>query len=153
MKSSESNIKGQLGGCQKPVCDDCPTRTPFEPTEALRRAKELYFEEPLDEGIKDIVLGLIANGVETYESCEGGKGHTYPWPTVRFTGSSAEGLRALSVALSYGLPVSQLRRTWTIRDEAIHGPWWEMTFNPPKSSPLWADRGMNLTPDGDEDKA
>ena len=133
-------IKGQLGGCIEPVCEHCPTRTPFEPTESLRRAKELYFEEPLDEGIRDIVLTLIANGVETYESCEGGKGHAYPWPTVRFTGSSPEGLRALSVALSHGLPVTQLRRAWNIMDESIHGPWWEMIFNPPRSSPLWAYR-------------
>jgi hypothetical protein len=22
----------------------------------------------------------------------------------------------------------------------LHGPWWEMTFLPPKDSPLWADR-------------
>lgn len=142
--------KGQLGGSRTPVCDYCPTRTPFEPTESLRRAKELYFEEPLDEGISEIVLILIANGVETYESCEGGQGHAYPWPTVRFTGSSAEGLRALSVALSHGLPVSQLRRTWSIKDELIHGPWWEMTFNPPRNSPLWIERNGNVPLDGNK---
>jgi hypothetical protein len=147
----ESETKGQLGGCRKPVCEHCPTRTPFEPTESLRLAKELYFEEPLDEGIRDIVLVLIANGVETYESCEGGKGHAYPWPTVRFTGSPAEGLRAVSVALANGLPVAQLRRTWSIRDESIHGPWWEMTFKPSKDSPLWAERNISASRGGDSD--
>ena len=139
---AQPGVKGQLGGNREPLCDHCPCRTPFEPTESLRLGKELYFEEPLDEGIREIVLTLIANGIETFESCQGGPGQRYPWPTVRFTGSSAEGLRALSVALSHGLPVSQLRRTWSIRDESIHGPWWEMTFDPPKDSPLWAARNL-----------
>ena len=39
-------------------------------SEKLQRAKELYFEPPLDEGIREIVVALIAHGVETYELCE-----------------------------------------------------------------------------------
>ncbi len=65
---------------------------------------------------------------------------SFPWPTVQFEGDNAEGLRALSVAVANGLPVENLRRTWVMREEQIHGPWWEMTFSPPKDSPLWADR-------------
>lgn len=121
-------------------CEHCQCRTPLRPGENLRRAKELVFEPPLDDGIREIVLVLVANGVETFESCEGGRGHSYPWPTVRFEGSSAEGLRALSVALSCGLPVEHLRRAWGVIDGLIHGPWWEMTFRPPAGSPQWADR-------------
>jgi hypothetical protein len=86
------------------------------------------------------VLTLVSNGVETFESCEGGRGHSYPWPTVRFEGGASEGLRALSVAIANGLPVEQLRRTWGVIDGLIHGPWWEMTFYPPKGSPQWDDR-------------
>jgi hypothetical protein len=122
-------------------CDHCPGRTPLRPDPAtLQRAKELYFEPPLDEGIRAIVITLVANGVETFESCEGGRGHSFPEPTVRFEGSSAEGLRALSVALENGLPITRLRRAWGIIDGSIHGPWWEMTFWPPKDSPQWAER-------------
>lgn len=122
-------------------CEDCPTRTPFRPDpEKLRRAKESIFEPPLDEGIREIVITLLANGVETFESCEGGDGHAFPWPTVRFEGAASEGLRALSVALENGLPVDFLRRSWGIIDGAIHGPWWEMTFLPPRGSPLWVAR-------------
>ena len=52
-------------------CEHCPGRTPFRPDpENLARAKELAFEPPLDEGIRDIVVMLIANGIETFESCE-----------------------------------------------------------------------------------
>ena len=122
-------------------CEKCPSRTPLRPdVDSLQRAKDLYFEPPLDEGIREIVTVLVANGVETFESCEGGAGHSYPWPTVRFEGSSSEGLRALSVAIAHGLPVDNLRRAWGVIDGLIHGPWWEMTFIPSKDSPLWADR-------------
>lgn len=126
-------------------CDHCPTRTALRPdVERLQRAKDLYFEPPLDEGIREIVVTLIANGVETFESCEGGPGHSFPWPTVRFEGSNSEGLRALSVALANGLPVDNLRRAWGMVDGSLHGPWWEMTFVPPKDSPLWADRDTTM---------
>jgi hypothetical protein len=122
-------------------CGHCPSRTPLRPDPGnLQSAKELHFEPPLDEGIREIVITLVANGVETFESCEGGRGHSFPWPTVRFEGSSSEGLRALSVALENGLPVDSLRRAWGVVDGLIHGPWWEMTFKPPKESPQWADR-------------
>jgi hypothetical protein len=116
-------------------CDHCPGRTPFRPDpENLARSKELEFEPPLDKGIRDIVVMLIANGVETFESCEGGEGHSFPEPTVRFEGTDSEGLRATSVALENGLPVRRLRRVWGIQDNVLHGPWWEMTFRSPKDS-------------------
>jgi hypothetical protein len=108
------------------------SRTPFRPDpEAIQRAQQLLFDPPLDEGIRDIVCKLISQGVETFESCEGGEGHTFPEPTVRFEGDIGEGPRAFAVAVSFGLPVSRLRRTWGVRDGMLHGPWWEMTFIPP----------------------
>ncbi len=122
-------------------CDHCPGKTPFRPDpEQLQLARELHFEPPLDKGIREIVITLVANGVETFESCEGGRGHSFPEPTVRFEGASAEGLRAISVALENGLPVRRLRRAWGFENNMIHGPWWEMTFLPPRDSPQWADR-------------
>jgi hypothetical protein len=112
-------------------CEVCPCRTPFRADpENLRHAQELHFEPPLDEGIRNVVEILIECGVETFESCQGGDGHSFPEPTVRFEGEMSEGLRALSVALAYGFPVAELRRTWRIQDGMLHGPWWEMTFSP-----------------------
>jgi hypothetical protein len=123
------------------LCDHCPGRTPLRPDpENLARARELRFEPPLDEGIRDIVIMLIANGVEAFESCEGGEGHSFAEPTVRFEGGSSEGLRALSVALENGLPVAELRRAWGVVDGPIHGPWWVMTFHPPRDSRQWSSR-------------
>jgi len=117
------------------------SRTPFRPDpEAFQRSRELYFEPPLDEGIREIVVTLIANGVEAFESCEGGRGHSYAEPTVRFEGDSSEGLRALSIALAHGMPVKELKRAWGVLEKMVHGPWWELIFYPPKDSAQWDDR-------------
>lgn len=71
---------------------------------------------------------LRGAGVETFESCEGGAGHTFAAPTVRFHGDRSEGLRALAACLRAGLPVNELRRVWPVVDGEPTGPWWEMTF-------------------------
>lgn len=74
------------------------------------------FSPPLDKGIADAVVALRAAGIETFESCEGGDGHSYSEPTIRFHGSRAEGFRALAAALQRGLRVVALRRTWPIQE-------------------------------------
>lgn len=73
-------------------------------------------------------MALREHGINTIESCEGGAGHALPEPTVIFTGGKAEGYRALSVALHYGLAVMQLRRVWPVIDYEPTGPYWELTF-------------------------
>lgn len=122
-----------IQGHRARLCDACPSRTPFmADPETIQRAQELEFEPPLDPGIRDIVIALVAQGIETFESCEGGEDHAFPEPTVRFEGDLPEGPRAVAVALAFGLPISRLRRTWGIRDGMLHGPWWEMTFSLPR---------------------
>ena len=83
---------------------------------------------PLDPGIATAVHLLRAAGVETFESCEGGPGHAYFEPTVRFFGETGEGYRAVGVAIEAGLPVAELRRIWPVADQELTGPWWELTF-------------------------
>lgn len=83
----------------------------------------------LDLGIRKAVEILQAGGVETFESCEGGKGHAYLEPTVRFHGTTAAGWHALSVCKDHGLPIAALRRIWCILDEEPTGPYWEITFS------------------------
>ena len=85
-------------------------------------------DSPLDPGIEHAVKTLLAGGVETFESCEGGEGHAYPEPTVRFHGDQAEGPFAFAVARRAGLPVLELRRVWPVIDGELTGPWWELTF-------------------------
>lgn len=86
------------------------------------------FDHPLDPGIAKAVEVLRKAGVETFESCDGGEGHAYPEPTVRFHGNRAEGMYALAAVLNAGLRVYNLRRIWRIEDGEPTGPWWEMTF-------------------------
>ena len=86
------------------------------------------FDPPLDPGIEREVEALLAASVETFESCEGGAGHAFPEPTVRFYGDRSEGFRALAAAMRAGLQVAVLRRVWPVLDGDPTGPWWEMTF-------------------------
>jgi hypothetical protein len=83
----------------------------------------------IDRGIAHEVRVLWENGVETTESCQGGQGHPFPEPTVRFAGGQAEGFRALGIALQNGLKVTELRRVWSVQDGEPVGPQWEMTFH------------------------
>lgn len=81
-----------------------------------------------DEGIRRYVLILRAAGIETFESCQGGAGHAFPEPTIRFHGTAAEGFRAFTAARNHGLPVLALRRSYSVNGDWLEGPWWEMTF-------------------------
>lgn len=92
----------------------------------LKEAQQ--FDPPLDSGIRAYVEVLCKAGIETFESCQGGQGHAYLEPTVRFHGDRSEGFRALSIAQRRQLPVKDLRRTWPIIDGEPTGPSWELTF-------------------------
>ena len=83
---------------------------------------------PLDAGIREYVLALREGGIETFESCQGGPGHAFPEPTVRFHGGMAEGFRAFAVAKERGLPVLKLRLAYPVEDGMLTGPWWELVF-------------------------
>lgn len=86
------------------------------------------YDPPLDPGIRHVVETLTAAGMDTFESCEGGQGHAYPEPTVRFHGGHFDGFTGLMVALRAGLPVTALKRVWPVLDGEPTGPCWEMTF-------------------------
>ncbi len=92
------------------------------------KGKRNKFSPPLDKGIERFVLILRENGIETYESCEGGKGHAYLEPSIRFEGDRSEGFKALAIAMQHAFPVNCLRRLWYMQDEEPVGPVWEMTF-------------------------
>jgi len=90
-------------------------------------------EDGLDDGIKDAVIILREAGIETFESCQGGEGHAYFEPTIRFHGQREQGWKALAAAQERRLPVLELKRVWPIQDGEPTGPWWEMTFSPTAS--------------------
>lgn len=86
------------------------------------------YSPPLDKGIEKEVKVLNDNGIETFESCEGGSGHAYLEPTVRFYGDRYEGFKAFTIAMQNGLNPSKLGRIWTVEDGELIGAYWEMTF-------------------------
>lgn len=90
------------------------------------------YSPPLDPGIALYVETLNAKGVETYESCQGGNGHSYPVPTVRFHGDNTEGFRAVAIALQHGFPIVSVARIWTVIGGEPTGPGWEMVFAVPR---------------------
>jgi hypothetical protein len=85
----------------------------------------LYGLDPL---IKRYVQILVAGGVETFESCQGGAGHVSLDPFVRFHGDMSAGWHALSVVLDHALPVLELMREWPIVAGEPRGPYWRLTF-------------------------
>jgi len=97
--------------------------------EAIRYSRDLSPDFALDRGISYAVKVLRDGGVETYESCQGGSGHSFHEPTVRFCGGPAAGYQAASIAVAHGLPVSSLRRFWRFLDSELEGPNWEITFD------------------------
>lgn len=89
---------------------------------------ESGLDMPLDAGIRDYVLALRSGGIETFESCEGGEGHAFPEPTIRLHGGAGEGFRAFGTATQLGLPVFQVRLSYTVIQGVLTGPWWEIVF-------------------------
>jgi len=112
---------------------DEPTVTPkqvAELTDAPSYHREVGVDLPLDRWIGYAVKVLRDAGVCTIESCQGGAGHAYREPTIRFAGTATEGFRAFNVAMEHALPVAELRRAWSVEDGELTGPDWYLTFRP-----------------------
>lgn len=95
---------------------------------------EAGLDMSLDAGIRDYVLALRSGGIETFESCQGGDGHAFTEPTVRFYGGMGEGFKAFGIARERGLPVFKVRLSYTAQEGMLHGPTWEMVFATPAHS-------------------
>jgi hypothetical protein len=61
----------------------------------------------LDRGIRKAVERLQACGIETFESCEGGEGHAFQEPTIRFYGTPEAGWRHTSSPTLHSQRLSQ----------------------------------------------
>lgn len=92
------------------------------------RNRQPHWESFIDAGIVKAVRLLNESGIETFESCEGGAGHAYPDPTVRFYGDHTEGFKAIALVLQHAMPVTSVRRIWQIIDAEPTGPYWEIVF-------------------------
>jgi len=66
----------------------------------------------LDDGIKDAVILLNKFGFKTFESCQGGKGHCYDVPTIRFFGDEFDLIRAYELCMLHSINVYEAKRVY-----------------------------------------
>ena len=78
----------------------------------------------LDRWMRYAVFVLHRGGIQTDESCQGGRGHAFPEPTIRFEGTRDDAFRAVALARAHGLPAHHLRQFWRLNDEGAELPAW-----------------------------
>ena len=89
--------------------------------------------EGLDPEIEWMVNLLREEGIETIYSCQGGEGHLEDSPMIQFEGAIGDQWHALAVCDHWGLPLLQIKQSWSIYDGQPHGPKWELWFYDTKS--------------------
>ena len=93
------------------------------------RAKREMRGAGLDAGIAHAVYVMRAGGFETFQSCQGGRGHSYPAATIEFHGDLTEGFRAFAWARTNRLRVAEIEYVWeTMDDYPGSRPCWRMVF-------------------------
>ncbi len=90
-------------------------------------AEERFSDEPMDPGIICAVRIFQEQGIETCQSCQGGVGHSYEWPTVDIYGAP---WKALGIANDFGLPVMAISEQFEIVDGRPAGHFWRVEFSP-----------------------
>ena len=85
-------------------------------------------KDSIDKGILSEVLILRKHGVETFESCQGGIGHCFPEPTIKFYGDKNEGIRVAHICLQEDLPIFKIGRSFYVSDGELTTPFWELTL-------------------------
>jgi hypothetical protein len=96
--------------------------------ELVAYAAEVCPHLPVDIGIVRAVRILRTGGILTFESCEGGEGHAFAEPTIKFGGTPEAGWQGIGRLLTYGLPVRRFSQSWSFDFGVPTGPDWEVTF-------------------------
>jgi len=100
--------------------------------------EKVDFASFIDAGILPAVEILNEQGFETFESCQGGEGHCYEDPTVRFFGSEFDLIRAYETCRAFGLNVFEAKRVFRKADVYVDnntpavksvGETWDKPFN------------------------
>jgi hypothetical protein len=84
----------------------------------------------LDAGIRFAVRVLHAEGFETCQSCQGGKGHAYDRPSVDLPAAAADaaGLAAVHALQQYGVDVDDVSIVWPVRNGLPYEKLWRITL-------------------------
>ncbi len=88
----------------------------------------------LDPGIRFAVRVLHAHGIDTGQSCEGGDGHAYDYPTIDLNArgpQDAAGFAALAALAAYGLPVRSVEFVWDVLNGVPVDSCWRIVFAEP----------------------
>jgi hypothetical protein len=94
--------------------------------------------DDIDPLILPAVMVLNRHGFKTFESCQGGDGHAFFEPTIRFEGTEHDLIRAYEICKLYHLPVFEVRRVYrktpiyvndNTPDAQNIGDVWETPFN------------------------
>lgn len=72
----------------------------------------IHKDKFMDKKIKPMVIALQKYGFKTFESCQGGKGHAYTEPTVRFEGDEFDLIRAYEICEHLKLRPNEVRRVY-----------------------------------------
>lgn len=102
----------------------------------------MNYPTDIDELILPAVKILNEHGFKTFESCQGGDGHAFLEPTVRFEGDEFDIIKACQICELHGLIVCEgrriFRKTPVYKDEnsvnavligyALDKPFNEITF-------------------------
>jgi len=82
------------------------------------------------------VILLRKHGFDTWESCQGGEGHCYCEPTIRFFGSEFDLIRAYELCYIQGMNVFNAKRVYRkvpvycdVTDGNEIGENWDSPFN------------------------
>ena len=88
------------------------------------------FYQGLDKGIRFAVRILHAKGLETCQSCQGGRGHAYDHPTIDLiaSGNDSWGFAAISALNDYGLPIRDVSLVWNLENGLPYEKLWRITF-------------------------
>jgi hypothetical protein len=84
---------------------------------------------PLELGLTRFLFALRSGGMETFDLNDTGKGRTLAQRTLRISGGTGAGFKAFGVAQEHGLPVVQMRLTYSVEHGLLASPWWEMVFS------------------------
>ena len=87
--------------------------------------------DALDDGIVGVVKVMMAAGINTFSSCQGGgrlEGHAHLRPQVWFEGDANEGERAERIVSEAGYQVWELSQFWYTRQGERCGPFWKIEF-------------------------
>lgn len=89
---------------------------------------DLEILSAVDEVIRPAVKIMREHSFSTFESCQGGKGHPFTEPTIRFNGTEFDLITAYELCYHYKLNVTCVRRVY-VKNPVYNNKWEEITEN------------------------